>query len=424
MISKFSEYLTEVVRLPVLDVVIDDDGNVYNGEFGYSLVKGYIEQEKKSPAPGESKRNMLVGVLGTDGKKYPAGIDKNGVLVAPNVDNEGYVLNNRNNRIRIPLRVANLVKQEYWRVNKIVGVGRGRRMEDIYYSALIPILSTGWVNTKIDMEIIKKVRRFASGLGTNNQGHLSFMSKLSDLQRVGREIKFRQRNRKALQRDMSSIMLLHYLNEIKDFFTPSSSGFLFESFIGGFIPNAKVKEDNSKVDIIANNFTYQIKLYSSLQEYLPIAKLDDNSLLDYYIICLKYPQKITIFLLNSVDKDSLSYIDDFRSSGGTGNSLSVKELQKTENSGEDWVFELELINIDQKIEGIAKGLRETLDKLYKELSQFQYNIETIVSGVDEKGNIIEEEDFEKTVDNSKKNCNVMLNELDSLVGIMKIPRTS
>jgi hypothetical protein len=60
---------------------------------------------------------------------------------------------------------------------------------------------------------------------------------------------------------MAVIMLLHYLNEIKDFFTPSAAGFLFESFIAGLIPKSFVADDNGIADIVAEGRKYQIKLY-------------------------------------------------------------------------------------------------------------------------------------------------------------------
>jgi hypothetical protein len=60
---------------------------------------------------------------------------------------------------------------------------------------------------------------------------------------------------------MAVIMLLHYLNEIKDFFNPSAAGFLFESFIAGLIPKSFVADDNGIADIVAEGRKYQIKLY-------------------------------------------------------------------------------------------------------------------------------------------------------------------
>jgi hypothetical protein len=70
---------------------------------------------------------------------------------------------------------------------------------------------------------------------------------LSDLVKLSTYgLEKRKRSRVTIQKEMSVIILLHYINEIKDYFTPSASGFLFESFLGGLIKNSKVVEDNSK----------------------------------------------------------------------------------------------------------------------------------------------------------------------------------
>jgi hypothetical protein len=41
-----------------------------------------------------------------------------------------------------------------------------------------------------------------------------------------------------------------------------------------------------------------------------------------------------------------------------------------------------LNNIEGRIDNIAKGLKNSLDNLYSGLSKFQYNIETIITGID------------------------------------------
>ena len=45
-IIKFNDFINEDVKIPVLDVLIDDYGNLYNGEEGYPLRKGNIVQNK------------------------------------------------------------------------------------------------------------------------------------------------------------------------------------------------------------------------------------------------------------------------------------------------------------------------------------------------------------------------------------------
>ena len=149
-IKKFDDFINEVVKIPVLDVLIDDNGNLYNGKIeNYPLRKGNIVQKKING------RNTLVGIIGADAESYPAGIDKNGVLVAVNEDEDDYATKKVGNdyvRIPIPQDIIDLYENEldgltYWKT-------------DVDYSFLVPILPTGWVNVKIDMEVLKKVRRY------------------------------------------------------------------------------------------------------------------------------------------------------------------------------------------------------------------------------------------------------------------------
>ena len=83
-IIKFNDFINEDVKIPVLDVLIDNNGNLYNGEQqGFPLRKGNIVQNKS---------RKLIDIIGQDRKSYPAGIDKNGVLVAVFSSPEGYLL--------------------------------------------------------------------------------------------------------------------------------------------------------------------------------------------------------------------------------------------------------------------------------------------------------------------------------------------
>jgi hypothetical protein len=143
-------------------------------------------------------------------------------------------------------------------VANYLNIKDGKWSKDFDYSDLLSSDPTGWVNFKVDMEILKRVKRYSSGLGMGKKGHDSFIGKLEDLNSIN-YIKNQKRTIQNIQREMSIIMLLHYIEEIKDFFTPSAAGFLFESFIGGLLPNAKVVSDNTAADIISEGKEYQIK---------------------------------------------------------------------------------------------------------------------------------------------------------------------
>jgi hypothetical protein len=371
---KFNQFLNEDVRIPVLDAVIDEAGNLLNGENNMPTVKGNIVQKKVNG------RNTLVDILGNNGISYPAGIDKNGQLVAVKVDGSGVALNSEGN----PLKMSQNYKgfpSRYWKVYKTTASG----VENIDYIRILPKLSTGWVNVKVDMEIIKRVRRYARGLG-RGKGFSSFTTKLEDLERLSKGLDRRKRSRATIQKEMSVIILLHYINEIKNFFTASSSGFLFESFLAGLITNAKVIEDNTKSDIMADGRSYQVKLYDSLA-----ASISYNpELVDYYCICFKYPDRIDIHILEGTcPVEDPNNINNFLTGSG---KLSASQIK---NRGNKYKYTIELNNIEEKIKTISEGLKEVLDKLYEELSSFQYNVETIITGVEPKGKkVMDDDQFE------------------------------
>ena len=402
-IKKF-DHINEGVELPVLDVVIDDNGNVYNGDDPlHPLTKGSVERIKKT----KLEVSDIIGYKhnGNDGH-YPCGIDKNGSLICVRKpDISGNALNRKGNKIPIPKDIIDMYEMPtpYWNIN-------------IDYSTLVPILSTGWVNTKIDMEIIKKVRRFSKGLGTNENAHSSFLSKLEDIVRVGEGLyEIKNRNRETVQKKMSIIMLLHFINEIKDFFTPSSAGFLFESFIAGLIPNSKVCDDNKAADVVADGKKYQIKLLTNWAATAPVV-FEDSKPMDYYVICLKYATRIDIYILNK-RKTEGNYYNNFiinskpKDDGSKPKiNFSIPLIKNAKIS-----YSIDLSDIDEKIEFIAKGLKEKLDTLFGELSQFQYNVETIITGTDEFGDPIDADGFSKHTKGADDNIKAMKDGLQELL---------
>jgi len=372
-IIKFSEYLKENVMISVLDCVIDEQGNVYNGENPhFPLMKGYIEKEK-------TPRISVKHIIGDDKKIYVAGLDKNGQLVSnPLRQADGYLVDGSGNRIPVPEWARSVAGSAYWKFGK-------------NYSKLIPIVSTGWVNTKIDMEVIKKVRRYSRGLG-QLPGREGFARKLDELQRISTDrIAKGKKQRNIIQKEMSVIMLLHYINEIKNFFTPSASGFLFESFLGGMIKNSRVIEDNSKADIWADGESWQIKLYDGVSASgMPVAYMSPGVPVDHFVIALKFADRIEIALLKGQEqfKDDALYYAKYVTAGG---SFSLAKLLACPLK-----YSIELLGIEQRISSIAEGLKESIEDIYSDLSVFQYNIESIITGVDEKGKLINEDKFDQT----------------------------
>jgi len=393
-VIKYSDYIKES-QIRTLDMVIDEEGNLYNGlSPTRPIIKGNIQISTKE-------------IIGTDGKNYIAGIERTGKLFSflP-VDNMGNILLD-DEKIKVPIDLG--TDRIYWN-NK-----------ENYYR-LLPITPTGWVNVKIDMEVIKKIKRFSKNF-SNKVGIEGLTDRLEVL---SKDIKYRLRSTKTIQRELSAIMMLHHLNELKTHFDPSSAGFLFESYIAGLIPGSFVREDNSSIDLEdKRGDTYQIKLVDSVSG-MTIRKDESGEYLNYYIIGFKYADKVRIFILDGRNDKKPEYVENFKSKtfkrGGEiniSNNFSDASFKRYNSDNYDFIFDLPLVNIQDRIDSIAKGLKETLDVLYNNLSEFQYNIESILVGVDEEGNILEPDEFAIIESNSERNVNIMKDELRSLVQIIR-----
>lgn len=417
-IMKLNQFLNEAkIYLPIVDIVIDNDGNIYDGKTvndvdvkPRKLIKGGVAWKNvKNPnyEPGLPKTiSKVVRILGSNGIEYPAGIDKNGNLLSINSD-DTYALNDNGEKIKIPNKLTKILKIKYWK-------------KDYDYSSLLPILGTGWVNVKIDMEIVKRVRRYSTGLGNNRPGFDNFLFKISEfeeLSKLKREEKYIKRIKKnKIQREMSVIVLLHHLNEIKDFFTPSQSGFLFESFIAGLIPNAKVNDDNSSADVVAGNDHYQIKLY---KESSGIAVTQDNGrLLDYYIIGIKHIDRIEIITINSRDIQNDIIVAQEKKIITEGGAkaipcFSLPNLRKTGKLDQNLVkiFNIDLNNIEERILNLGEDLKMAIEYLYDEISSFQYNIEALITGRDQNG---KRADFDQHYNNAGQNVTNLKTYLDDI----------
>ena len=326
--------------------------------------------------------------------------------------------------------------------------------EDYYNN--IPLTPTGWVNVKVDMEIVKRVRRYSSGIGdTIIASHDAFNAKLEVFQTMSslkRSYSEKSKlNRNDIQAEMSVIILLHYINEIKDFFHPSSSGFLFESFLAGLIPDSRIKDDNTSADLISgtgiDQKRYQIKFLDSNTHYVDVVKdllKDDNGLiyesqyLEYYIIGLKYSDKIEIYIVDGVglyDNDSVLTPGAPRKKSKSKNKspelvaneiwlesdpvrrFNMSSIKSNKNIVKHYTIELN--DIDGRINNIGTNIKKSMDSLYREISVFQYNIETLITGKKQDGASLKSNtEFDRYYTKSQKNLeNIGLKLTDLVSGI-------
>lgn len=384
--------INEEVQIKTFDLVIDESGQIiYRGQIP---IKGHLDTNLKR-------------IIGDDRKEYIASIDRSGNLFT-------YLEQDQRGNILLDGRK---VKTEQFDTEKTIRTQREYWNTNENYTNILPILPTGWVNVKIDMEVIKKIRRYSSGI-TTRTGVEGLKKRLDLLSKY--DTKLRKRSSETIRKEMSAIMTLHYLKELKGHFDPSSAGFLFESYIAGMITGSRVKEDNSPIDLVdKRGNTYQIKLLDAYSKSLPGITLDENNnFLSYYILGFKYHDKIKLFLLNGTDQDSKNYVGKFEVRTNNKN-FSYSKFEPYRNTINDFIFEIPLLGIEKRIEKIAEGLKETIEDLYNNLSKFQFNVETILTGVDEEGKILKEQQFAKIENESFESLINMKRELDNLIGIIK-----
>lgn len=302
----------------------------------------------------------------------------------------------------------------------------------------------GWVNVKIDNDIMLRMSRYVPALDR-------LMSKLEksaykfDLHQkieVLSQIDTYLNNEKiTIQEKISVITLLQYLNEIVNNFNASSSGFLFEYYLATLIHgniNNKGNDAYGPVDISSadlsksyteieptrfsvasgsKKLTYQIKLYKKPNErknFIPnipgekfkVNKSDieinlmEGKMCDFYVICLKNGNSsIDIHILSGRDEDistsyhitnkDLSVVE--RNTGKTirevfdDNGVLIRKyvlINTSKLRNDNMNIVLPISNIDDKIERCGDNIKERIESLYNNLSDLHYDIDAMVSGVD------------------------------------------
>ena len=208
---------------------------------------------------------------------------------------------------------------------------------------------------------------------------------------------------------------------MKDHFNATSAGFLFESFIGGLL-NGTVPDDNKKADVIGENGldTYQIKFvdYGADKGNIKLVSqngidhrtLEEDQLCDYYIIALKQAYKVYIYVLNSsLPNTSAKSLGRYMITSG----ISMSKLKQSNE-----VSILDLSDVENKISSIGENLGESLNKIWTNLSEIEYNIETITTGVDKNQTLVSEDHFDGIFEDSNLRLTEVSNQLETLKGEM------
>jgi hypothetical protein len=240
-----------------------------------------------------------------------------------------------------------------------------------------------------------------SMVGHQNKGDLS--KKLEALSRITELI---DREDISIRDKISIITILQYLKEIIKQFNAKSAGFLFENFLAALI-YGDVIDDHGTIDII-NKFheNYQIKLYKNVGTI----EVNIKTLCDFYVIGLKGNDGVSIHILNGKNPDDELYIGKFltdgkkvKTMGDDKINISISKLNKKKN--------VRVINIDKVNEWIEKcsdSVYESIENVYDQLSQLQYDIDSIVIGRDRNKTPID-------IDSATKNANNTISKIEQEV---------
>jgi hypothetical protein len=374
--------------------------------------------------------------------EYIAGIDINGYIIGFNFDEKTDQL--KNSKGEVVYKEPGMP----WKRNSNIEDYKFNYPE---YSELVDDLATGWVNVKIDREVVKKVERFSNRL-SNSTNVDALREKLNKLKNPLNKVLFKDDDFTGqVQQKISSLLILKYLEEIKEKFNATSGGFLFESFIAGLL-GGNVPDDNSKVDIVSKDgkINFQVKLVDWMSDsgnirlftpntveveedgVLKKKRISKNHLLtwqnrrekeirnqnlfcDFYIIGLKQNNKIYIFILHGA-----TTLGKYLINSGISLSKLREEVAKGNSKGKEGVyFELNLADLENKIEKVADNLKSSLNTIWTNLSDIEYNVESITTGQDKKGQTIEWTGYEEIFEDCKTKLVQVNEELTNLKGVMK-----
>lgn len=322
---------------------------------------------------------------------------------------------------------------------------------------------SGWVNVKLDEELHIRIARYVESLDT-------LLSSEKDKYNLFEKISLLSNKEKILEADIrtkiSIITILQYLKEIKSKFNPSSSGFLLEGFLAALIHgeiisdngysdirsrtpekllqkkrnNKNGNQDDSELNNLINlsydelnpvNFktkggdqnnpilNYQIKLY---KDGSSINVTWGDTKCDYYVICVKKNNTISIKILNGKDVNDDSFIAKYCTTkkgipeikNGILNPESYERVSKTgarryitlsyAKLRDNFKTNTKILdfNIMQDIiDSCGEDIKKSIENVYEHLSELHYDIDSLVSGYNkEKISVDIDTASEKSIESS------------------------
>jgi hypothetical protein len=270
----------------------------------------------------------------------------------------------------------------------------------------------GWVNVKIDNQIYNRMSRYVSAIDQllPKRDKYNLAKKIDILSNVD---SYLESKKVSLRDKISIISILQYLKEIRDErqFNPSSSGFLLEGFLAALV-YGNVTNDYGIADITTSyneliplvykaddpedssirNLDFQIKLYKLGGDI----KVNFTTLCDYYVICLKKQDSISVHILDGKrskfgNKENTYYIGKFaRKIRGTdqfmrgeegGKQYIIIDTNKLERENKH-KRELNVGDLDSLIAKCGENIQRSIKYVYDHLSDLHYDIDAILIGRD------------------------------------------
>lgn len=299
----------------------------------------------------------------------------------------------------------------------------------------------GWVNVKIDNQIYIRMSRYVPALDRLSKRNKYNLAKKIDI--LSNVETYLENKNVSLRDKISIISILQYLKEIRDEkqFNPSSSGFLLEGFLATLV-YGEVTNDYGIADITTSyneliplvyksndpesnlrRLDFQIKLYKLGGDI----KVNFTTLCDYYVICLKKPDSISVHILDGKreklpgNRENSYYIGKFaRKIRGTN------EFLRGEEGGKQYIVidtnklerqnkhrrELNVGDLDSLIVKCGENVQRSIKSVYDHLSDLHYDIDSILIGRDKNRKHID-------VDTAASNANLTMDRISREVDNLK-----
>lgn len=289
----------------------------------------------------------------------------------------------------------------------------------------------GWVNVKIDEQLFIRMNKYVEAIDVlldDINDKYNLYKKIEIISNIDNYI---NKENVDIRTKLSIITILQYLNELKNNFNPSSSGFLLEGFLAGLI-HGNIIRGYTHVDMISKSYKeleapqfettgqtnkkvkYQIKLYK--KGGLIKLDLSPNKICDFYVICLKDIQdKIDVHIL-SYDQSIDANIDKYKviHREKKDDNIITINTNKLYSIGNKYKIRLDVSQskIEDSIYKCGENIKNSIEEIYYNLSELEYDIDSIITGFDKNSRKIDIDSAKENADKSVNNISKSINNIN------------